>query len=251
MKKTKKNILLLLAVMSLMLLSVSACNKSDKKEATKKEDININVEEKEKEKEKNKTETQIKEDKAKKEAEDKAKKEAEDKAKKEAEDKAKKEAEDKAKKEAEDKAKKEAEDKAKKEAEDKAQENTASGKLGFNDNESQKLRDEVNNMGMTLIEDDNQERSTVPTEGLEAIATFENSESYGWICKYDDNRIGVAQIIKDSPIKVVRIYGEEAIFHDGGNSIVNNDPELYKEASERIADTFFQGQSDTVVKKLY
>lgn len=257
MKKAKLSTILLFSILPLLLISITACGKStepkkpqiqkqeekpkveekttpeQKQEPDKQEDVEIKVEEKK--------ETEDKDDK--KDSENKEEKDKKEKDKEENKSEEKKDSEKtEEKKETKDK-------KESKENSEKKETSKSSGKLGFSNSETKKLRDLVNKIGMTLIENDNQEQSTVPVEGLEAIATFDNKDSYGWICKYQDNKIGVAQIYKNSPIEVVRIFGEEAIFQDTSGLIENNNPEMYKKASERIENTFFP--DGTKINRLY
>lgn len=121
--------------------------------------------------------------------------------------------------------------------------------LGFNNLETKKLRDLVCKIGASLIEDDNQEDSNVDVNSLEAIAIFENKDSYGWITKYGDNKIGVAMMYHETPIELVRLFGEKAIFQSDASGITNNDPEQYKQASEIIEKTVFE--ADTTIQRLY
>ena len=140
-----------------------------------------------------------------------------------------------------------------KEGGDKKAENTdkpvsnSSSRLNFNDNETENLKKAIKKLSVTLIEDDNQEHNDVDLDKVEAIAIYEDDSSYGWICKYDDNKIGVAQVPHETiyedgeeyhPVQIVKIWGEKHIYEGGASGIKNNDPELFKAASKEIAKTF-------------
>ena len=125
--------------------------------------------------------------------------------------------------------------------------NSNSSRLGFNDNETENLKKAIKEYSVTLIEDDNQEHSDVNLDKIEAIAIFEDDSSYGWICKYDDNKIGVAQVPHETiyedgeeyhPVQIVKIWGEKHIYEGGASGIKDNDPELYKAACKEITKTF-------------
>lgn len=116
-------------------------------------------------------------------------------------------------------------------------------KLGFNNEESRALRDLVENLGHSLIEDDNQELATIDNvNDLEAIVAFDNDMSYGWICKYADNKIGIAMIYHEvgqamSPI--VAIFGERALYESGSSGIMNNYKDRFIQEAEKLKLSFF------------
>ncbi len=125
--------------------------------------------------------------------------------------------------------------------------NVNSPRLNFNDNETENLKKAIKQYSVTLIEDDNQEHNDVDLDKVEAIAIYEDDSSYGWICKYDDNKIGVAQVPHETiyengeeyhPVQIVKIWGEKHIYEGGSSGIKDNDPKLFKAASKEIAKTF-------------
>lgn len=110
--------------------------------------------------------------------------------------------------------------------------------LGFSDNETTNLRNLAKKLGIYLKEKDAESIEKIPSKNLEAIAVFENSDSYGWIIKYDDNKIGVASISHEQKQPVVEITGESRIFSSGASGIVDNDPDMFKEKCQEIVKDF-------------
>lgn len=117
-------------------------------------------------------------------------------------------------------------------------------KLGFNNEESKALRDLVNILGHSLVEDDNQEVPTIKNvDDLEAIVAFDNDISYGWICKYEDNKIGVAMIyheVGQNMKPIVVIFGEKTLYESGSSGIMNNDKTRFIQEAEDIKLNFFE-----------
>lgn len=131
--------------------------------------------------------------------------------------------------------------------------------LSFNSRETENLRSLARKLGTTIIDDGNTNAGKVDPNQLEAISVFEKKDSYGWICKYGDNQIGVAEIPhktvtdengdKYNPIQVVRIWNEYKIFNGSPSGIRNNNPEQFKLAAKEIAEVFFD--KDTTIKHLF
>ena len=117
-------------------------------------------------------------------------------------------------------------------------------KLGFNNEESKALRDLVNSLGHSLVEDDNQEVPTIKNvDDLEAIVAFDNDISYGWICKYEDNKIGVAMIyheVGQNMKPIVVIFGEKTLYESGSSGIMNNYKTRFIQEAEDIKLNFFE-----------
>ncbi|NLW52868.1 MAG: hypothetical protein GXY87_05865 [Tissierellia bacterium] len=109
--------------------------------------------------------------------------------------------------------------------------------LGFDDNETSNLRTLAKKIGASLFES-NLGSTKISADNLEAIAVYENSDSYGWIVKYDDNKIGIASISHGAKNAQISIIGESKIFPKGISGIKDNDPEMFREKCRELVEKY-------------
>ncbi len=245
--RTKKFKIFLLV--TILLIALTACG--DKKETDK----DVNTEQNEKP---NNEATKPEEDKLKEDKEAEEKKQKEEAEKKAAEEKA---AEEKRKKEEEEKKaaeeKKRKEEEEKKAAEEKMEQerldNLENIVLGFNNRETENLRNLAKKSGITVTDDNNGLSGNINPDDLEAISIFEKSNSYGWICKYGDDQIGVAEVElsekDDGASSPIKLWTEYMLFDGAPSGIRNNNVEQFKLVSQQIAQDFFD--ETATVKHLY
>ena len=124
----------------------------------------------------------------------------------------------------------------------------APAQAAFNPKATQEMRSVLNKYQVQLVEDDNQESSHVNMAALQSIAKFENQDSFGYIVKYADNKIGVAIRYKEAVNNFMNVFGEKAIFYGTRRKtpIRNNSPEDFKKAAQEVSNVFFNGVSTSI-----
>lgn len=103
----------------------------------------------------------------------------------------------------------------------------------FNNQINDEMHKTLNDYEVSLVESDNLTKSQYPKDSLQAIAKFENDESFGWIVRYGVNKIAYAIHYKESQINVVVMYNAEKLLD---TAITNDSPEEFKKAAEKIAE---------------
>lgn len=120
---------------------------------------------------------------------------------------------------------------------------TKSDNSMFNNKLTSEMQERISNFSSTLIESDSVIKDLFPKENLQAIAKYENDESFGWVVRYGVNKIGLAQYYKESTTNVLVIQNGELLLEK--NSLIKNDsPEEFKEIAQQIIVTQISGTAD-------
>lgn len=124
------------------------------------------------------------------------------------------------------------EDKQEKPEEDK-------NEAGFNQKQTDILISEINNRNngeIAITEDNNDSGQPVDLSKLQAVAKFDNDIGFGWVVKYDDNKIGIISHYKAASHDKFVFWGEKAVMNMAPNfsGLKTGSAQEFKDAVEPI-----------------
>lgn len=112
----------------------------------------------------------------------------------------------------------------------------------LNNQMTNEMKSYLENYIVTLIEDDRHIMDDFPKENLQAIAKYENSDSIGYVVRYAQNKIGLAQYYKESTTGVFVLFNGESLL-ERSPLIANDSAEEYKNIAQEIIATQVVGEA--------
>jgi len=111
--------------------------------------------------------------------------------------------------------------------------------VSFNQDKTNILIGEINNRNggkIEITEDNNDSGKPIDLNYLQAVARFENPDAFGWVVKYDDNKIGIISHFKAANHDKLVLWGEKAVMEMAPNfsGLKTGSPQEFKEAVEPI-----------------
>ena len=96
------------------------------------------------------------------------------------------------------------------------------------------MLEKLNDYAVSLVTLGGNTVNKFPKENLQAIAKYEDSESFGWVIRYGVNKIGLGKYYKISKTKVLVLFDGRGILESKDDVIKNDSPEEYKKVAEQI-----------------
>ena len=96
------------------------------------------------------------------------------------------------------------------------------------------MLEKLNDYAVSLVTLGGNTVNKFPKENLQAIAKYEDSESFGWVIRYGVNKIGLGKYYKISKTKVLVLFDGRGILESKEDVIKNDSPEEYKRVAEQI-----------------
>lgn len=109
-----------------------------------------------------------------------------------------------------------------------------SNEFEFNNKMTEEMRTTIKKHGLTLLSN-GKPVDQFPTEDLQAIASYTDSQSYGWVVRYGKNKIGLAQKYNEAANHVPFVmFDGRGIFETTEDIIQNDSPEEFKQKAQEI-----------------
>lgn len=109
-----------------------------------------------------------------------------------------------------------------------------SNEFEFNNKMTEEMRNTIKKHGLTLLSN-GKPVDQFPTEDLQAIASYTDSQSYGWVVRYGKNKIGLAQKYNEAANNVPFVmFDGRGIFETTEDIIQNDSPEEFKQKAQEI-----------------
>lgn len=114
----------------------------------------------------------------------------------------------------------------------------------LNNNLTNELQEQLKNLSVTLITINGVTYDQFPEENLQAIAKYKDSESYGWIVRYGENKIGLAQIYNSSTTGVLVMFDGRSVLESDVDVITNDSVQEFKSQAEKIIQKEISGDAE-------
>lgn len=124
-----------------------------------------------------------------------------------------------------------------------------SDKDQFNNEMTAEMQNTLKKYSVTLVSIGGNTIDLFPKEDLQAIASYEDSESSGWVVRYGKNKIGLAQSYHKSTTGVFVMFDGRGILETKEDIIKNDTPEEFKQKAQEIIKKQIYG--DAKVKYAY
>lgn len=106
----------------------------------------------------------------------------------------------------------------------------------FKNKITEDLQKVLKDFDVTLIAGQDVTSDMFPKENFQAIAKFENNNSFGYIVRYGVNRIGLLQYHKESTTGIMNLTDSKLLLKLNENPIKNDTVEEFKEISIKISE---------------
>lgn len=119
----------------------------------------------------------------------------------------------------------------------------------FDNEMTEEMQKALKKYAVTLVSVGGNTIDLFPKEDLQAIASYEDSESLGWVVRYGKNKIGLAQSYHQSTTGVFVMFDGRGILETKEDLIKNDTPEEFKQRAQEIIKKQISG--DAKVKYAY
>lgn len=102
----------------------------------------------------------------------------------------------------------------------------------FNNEMTVKMLEKLKDYSVTLISGEN--TVNFPKDNLQAIASYEDEESFGWVIRYGVNKIGLGRYYKASTTFALVLFDAKNIFEQNDDLIKNDSAKEYKDIAKKL-----------------
>lgn len=118
-----------------------------------------------------------------------------------------------------------------------------SSQTEFNSDLTKRMQEEIASYAVTLVAAQETTLDKLPKEHLQAIARYENNDSFGYVVRYGENKAGLAQYYKDSTTGVLVLFDAKMTLELDEEPIKNDSPAEYKEVAEKLFQSQVSGEA--------